>query len=82
MKKIYLILIVLLAGLFSSCEKGEGTLTPSGIEEGYHMPQGNNPFDATIMGYYEKYGSSSIILQIKTPTGLLQAGKMVLQAKQ
>lgn len=21
------------------------------------MPQGNNPFDATIMGYYEKYGS-------------------------
>ncbi len=57
MKKIYLIAILLLSGLLYSCEKGEGTLTPSGIEEGYHMPQGNNPFDATIMGYYEKYGS-------------------------
>ena len=57
MKKRYLIIIVLLAGLVSSCEKSEDIPTPSGIEEGYHMPQGNNPFDATIMGYYEKYGS-------------------------
>jgi len=57
MKKIYLIVVVLLAGLFSSCEKEEGKLTPSGIEEGYKMPQGDNAFDATIMNYYEKYGS-------------------------
>ena len=57
MKKIYITLIVLLMGLFSSCEKAEGNLTPSGIEEGYHMPQGNNAFDATIMNYYKKYGS-------------------------
>lgn len=57
MKKIYYITILLLSGLLVSCEKEEGTLTPSGIEEGYHMPQGSNPFDATIMGYYEKYGS-------------------------
>lgn len=57
--KIYLN-IILLSAVFagiSSCKKSEGTLTPSNIDVTYHLPQGNNSFDQTIVDYYNKFGS-------------------------
>lgn len=57
--KIYLnILLVLLALVgMSSCKKEKEVLAPSDIDVTYHVPQGNSPFDQTIVNYYEKYGS-------------------------
>lgn len=41
----------------NSCKKEEGALTPSGNIDSYVLPQGNNAFDNTIVGYYQKYNS-------------------------
>jgi hypothetical protein len=57
--KIYFNLMILLAvaTMVSSCAKEETALTPSAIDVTYHVPQGNNAFDQTIVGYYNTYGS-------------------------
>lgn len=41
----------------NSCKKEEGTVTPSGIIDGYILPQGNHEFDNTIVDYYKKYNT-------------------------
>lgn len=41
----------------NSCKKEEAALTPSGIVDGYILPQGNNAFDNTIVDYYNKYNT-------------------------
>lgn len=41
----------------NSCKKEEDALTPSGIVDGYVLPQGNNAFDNTIVDYYNKYNT-------------------------
>ncbi|WP_442589168.1 hypothetical protein ACSBL2_24430 [Pedobacter sp. AW31-3R] len=43
--------------ILNSCKKDEETLTPSGITDGYVLPQGNNDFDNTIVDYYKKYNT-------------------------
>ncbi|RKD92543.1 putative zinc-binding metallopeptidase [Mangrovibacterium diazotrophicum] len=57
--KIKNLYTILAAGLllFSACVKEEGELEPSGIEDGYTVPQGTNDFDATIVDYYNRFGS-------------------------
>lgn len=40
-----------------SCKKDEAALTPSGIIDGYVLPQGNNAFDNTIVAYYNQYNT-------------------------
>lgn len=40
-----------------SCKKEEDALTPSGIIDGYILPQGSNAFDNTIVDYYNKYNT-------------------------
>lgn len=57
--KIYFNLIILLAvvTMVSSCAKEEAALTPSAIDVTYHVPQGSNAFDQTIVNYYNSYGS-------------------------
>ncbi|MDR6784515.1 hypothetical protein ABIE26_002097 [Pedobacter africanus] len=42
---------------FISCKKSEEALTPSGSDETYKVPQGNNDYDQTIVDYYNKYGT-------------------------
>jgi hypothetical protein len=39
-----------------SCHKEEA-LTPSEEEQGYVVPQGNHDYDATIVNFYNKYGT-------------------------
>ncbi len=41
----------------NSCKKSEEALTPSGITDGYVLPQGNNAFDQTIVDDYTKYNT-------------------------
>lgn len=57
--KTYLNIILLLAvsAGISSCKKSEEKLTPSNIDVTYHVPQGNNAYDQTIVGYYNTYGT-------------------------
>ncbi|MBB6237942.1 hypothetical protein HDC90_002568 [Pedobacter sp. AK013] len=50
------LLIAIFAGV-SSCKKAEESLTPSGVNMIYTLPQGNNSFDQTIVNYYNNYGS-------------------------
>lgn len=58
MKLHFLILFVLgLMLTISACKKSGETLTPSGIDDTYKVPQGNNAFDETIVDYYKKYGT-------------------------
>lgn len=55
--KLYFSLYILLTvGLFS-CTKKEEALTPSEGNQGYIVPQGNNDYDATIVNFYNKYGT-------------------------
>lgn len=43
--------------MLSGCQKSEEVLSPSDIIDTYSLPQGNNPFDQTILGYFKKYNS-------------------------
>ena len=56
-RNIYLYLILLLQVVFVTACYNEDDLTPSGIESRYMVPQGNHDYDATIVDFYEKYGS-------------------------
>ena len=50
--------MVIITVLFiQSCKKEKESLSPSGLTETYSLPQGNNAFDQTIMGYYQSYGT-------------------------
>ncbi|MEH3114302.1 putative zinc-binding metallopeptidase [Pedobacter terrae] len=40
-----------------ACKKSVEVLTPSGSDETYKVPQGNNDYDNTIVDYYNKYGT-------------------------
>lgn len=59
MKSYILIIFAFLFGsVLSSCKKStEENLTPSGIDDTYKFPQGDNPYDKTILNYYQQYGS-------------------------
>lgn len=58
MKLNFSILIALMVAMtIGSCKKSEETLSPSGIDDTYKVPQGNNAFDATIVDYYKSYGT-------------------------
>ncbi|MBE9601547.1 putative zinc-binding metallopeptidase [Pedobacter sp. MC2016-24] len=54
---IHIIATIWLALSLNSCKKSEGELSPSGIIDNYSVPQGNNTYDQTIVGYYQKYGT-------------------------
>lgn len=43
--------------ILNSCKKTEAALSPSGIVDGYVLPQGNHAFDAEIVNYYNKYNT-------------------------
>lgn len=43
--------------ILNSCKKDEDALTPSGIIDGYILPQGSHAFDNTIVDYYNKYNT-------------------------
>jgi len=47
---------VLLSAVCTSCKK-EAAPTASTDTLGYALPQGNNNYDTTILGYYNKYGT-------------------------
>jgi len=58
MKQNLLILFALMVAIMiASCKKDEEQLTPSGIDDTYKVPQGNNAFDQTIVSYYKAYGT-------------------------
>ncbi|HMT75858.1 MAG TPA: putative zinc-binding metallopeptidase [Chitinophagaceae bacterium] len=54
---IYTCIVIISLVFLNGCVKEEDTLTASGINEfGYHVPQGNNPYDQRIVNYYNRYG--------------------------
>lgn len=55
--KTYFFLTFLLAVVLFSCAKKEAALTPSEENQGYIVPQGNSDYDATIVTFYNKYGT-------------------------
>ena len=56
-RNVYLCMILLLQVVFVTACYNEDDLTPSGIESRYVVPQGEHDYDATIVDFYEKYGS-------------------------
>jgi len=56
-KYILSIMAIFAIMTLNSCKKDEDALTPSGIVDGYILPQGNNAFDNTIVDYYNKYNT-------------------------
>lgn len=56
-KYIAALYIPLLLGIAAGCKKEKETLTPSGINDTYVLPQGQHDFDQQIVQYYQKYGS-------------------------
>lgn len=56
-KYILSIMAIFVVMTLNSCKKDEDALTPSGIVDGYVLPQGNNAFDNTIVDYYNKYNT-------------------------
>lgn len=52
------LLMLLAATVIVSCKKSDGTLTPSGLSEAYVIPQGNHPYDATIVSYLQSYNTN------------------------
>jgi len=82
---------VLVTVAYTSCKK-EAALTASTTILGYTVPQGNNSYDTTILGYYNKYGTYLLYNftgkdTYWTPTGWknadstsLTAGYLVAQA--
>jgi len=58
MKQNFLILFALmLAMMIAACKKEDEQLTPSGIEDTYKVPQGDDAFDQTIVKYYNSYST-------------------------
>ncbi|QDW25640.1 hypothetical protein FFJ24_012760 [Pedobacter sp. KBS0701] len=58
MKQNFLILFALMLAIsIASCKKEDEQLIPSGIDDTYKVPQGNNAFDQTIVNYYNAYGT-------------------------
>lgn len=57
--KPYIFSFFMLCALLSlnACKKSKEVLTPSGATDTYSVPQGSNPFDQTIVDYYQKYGT-------------------------
>jgi len=51
------LMVIFTIMLLQSCQKDEGAITPTGLSEAYTLPQGNEAFDQTIMGYYQTYGT-------------------------
>ena len=56
-RNVYLYMILLLQVVLVTACYNEDDLTPSGIESRYVVPQGDHDYDATIVDFYEKYGS-------------------------
>lgn len=54
---IYSVLYLALVSIAAISCKKEAALTASDTTLGYTVPQGNNSYDSTILGYYNKYGS-------------------------
>ncbi|MBP1618225.1 MAG: hypothetical protein H6Q14_2052 [Bacteroidetes bacterium] len=50
-------ILLILSTTFASCNYDEDSLTASGTESGYSVPQGNQDYDTEIVDFYEKYGS-------------------------
>lgn len=48
--------LLLLLCIFSSCRK-EASLVPDKIPDFYTLPQGNQPYDDSIVAFHQKYGS-------------------------
>jgi len=55
--KTYFFLTSLLAVVLFSCTKKEAALTPSEENQGYIVPQGTSDYDASIVNFYNKYGT-------------------------
>jgi hypothetical protein len=55
--KIYRLLYMMLTVALFSCTKKEAALTPSKENQGYTVPQGSNDYDATIVNFYNKFGT-------------------------
>ncbi|THU40153.1 hypothetical protein FAM09_09745 [Niastella caeni] len=55
--KILFTIIMMTVVVLCSCTKKEAALTPSEENQGYVVPQGTNDYDATIVNFYNKFGT-------------------------
>ncbi len=57
MKIKYSIILACAITLLSSCDYSEDELQPSNEKTSYSVPQGNHPYDQTIVNIFNKYGT-------------------------
>ena len=67
LRKIMAVCLPLLLCIFLSCRK-EASIIPDQIPDFYTLPQGNQPYDDSVVAFHQKYGS--YILYKFTPTDL------------
>jgi hypothetical protein len=56
LRNMLVLVLPLLLCIFISCRK-EASLLPGKAQDPYTLPQGNQPYDDSIVAFYQKYGS-------------------------